>query len=46
MPTYMLRAIDPDLWRQFKSRAALEGRSLRDVVTALIRLYVEKGLGQ
>jgi hypothetical protein len=44
MPTYVIRAIDADLWRKFKSRAALDGLPLRSVILALIRRYVEHGL--
>lgn len=41
MPTYILRGVDPELWRQVKSRAVLEGRTLREVITALLRAYAE-----
>lgn len=42
--TFILRNVDPELWRQFKERAATEGRSLRWIVLTLIRAYVANGL--
>lgn len=44
MPDYILRNIDPKLWKQFKERAESEGRSLRWVIFALIKRYIAKGL--
>ena len=41
---FILRNPDPDLWEQFKARAASEGRSLRWVILELIRYYVTQGL--
>lgn len=40
---YTLRNIDADLWRRVKERTASEGRSIRFVVLALLRLYAEQG---
>jgi hypothetical protein len=42
--SFILRDPDPKLWKQFKARAASEGRTLRWVILELIRRYVEKGL--
>ena len=39
MPNYLLRDVDDDTWRRAKARAALEGRSLRDVLVEYLRLY-------
>lgn len=36
---YLLRDIDPDLWRTFKARAAFDGRSLRDVMLEGVSTY-------
>lgn len=44
MPDYILRNIDPKLWKQFKVRADSEGRSLRWLILELIRRYVKDGL--
>lgn len=44
MASFILRNPDPDLWAQFKARAASEGRSLRWVLMELIRRYVVRGL--
>jgi hypothetical protein len=42
--SYVLRGIDPALWRQFKKRAGTEGHTLRWVIVALIRKYIAEGL--
>jgi hypothetical protein len=44
MPSYILRDIDPELWEQFKARAAKEGRPLRFVILELVKAYAERGL--
>ena len=36
---YQLERFPPELMRQVKARAALEGRPVRDVVLALLREY-------
>lgn len=41
---YILRNIDPKLWKQFKQRAELEGRSLRWLLLEFIKAYVTNGL--
>ena len=45
MPDYILRNIEPKLWKQFKQRADSEGRSLRWLILELIRRYIVDGLG-
>jgi len=45
VPDYILRDIDTKLWKQFKERAAAEGRSLRWVIIEMIKHYVKHGLG-
>lgn len=39
--TYLLRAIPDDLWRKVKSKAALRGESIRDVILRLLTRYAE-----
>jgi hypothetical protein len=41
---YLIRDIDKKLWKQFKERAAKEGRSLRWVLLEFIKSYVTHGL--
>jgi len=41
---YALRRIDLELWGQVRSRAKDEGRAVRFVILALLRLYQEHGL--
>lgn len=43
VPDYILRNIEPKLWKQFKQRAASEGRPLRWVILELIKHYVKHG---
>lgn len=40
--SYVLRGIDPALWRQFKRRAIAEGHTIRWVLLDLIRRYVSE----
>jgi hypothetical protein len=42
--TYLLRDIDPKLWKRFKARAQAEGRNLRFVLLALVQSYIDHGL--
>lgn len=44
MASYILRNIDLELWRLFKSKAALEGVSLKALIERWIRAYVEGSL--
>ena len=41
--SYLLRDIDPELWRRVKSRAALDGLSLKDIITKMLRAYATLG---
>lgn len=41
MASYILRNIDTELWRQFKSKAALEGASIKALIERWIRDYVK-----
>lgn len=43
MISYVLRHIDPELWRQVKSKAAYEGRTIRFVLLELLRVYARHG---
>jgi predicted HicB family RNase H-like nuclease len=38
--TYLLRGIEPDLWRRVKSKAALEGVSVNALILRLLREWV------
>jgi len=40
MPSYILRQIDPDLWRQVKAKAALEGVSIKALIEQLLRAWL------
>lgn len=42
--TYLLRAIDPKLWKAVKNLAAADGHSIRWVILRLLENYVENGL--
>ncbi len=44
MSTYVLRAVDPALWRRFKVRAAEEGIPMRALMLSLIELYADRKL--
>ena len=41
-----IRNLDEEAYRQIKSRAALEGRTLGEAVSEAIRRYVQAGAGQ
>ena len=41
MASYILRQIDPDLWRRVKSKAALEGLSIKTLIELLLRDWLE-----
>jgi hypothetical protein len=36
---YILRGVDPAVWKRVKARAALEGLSVRQVILALLKQY-------
>jgi hypothetical protein len=40
--SYVLRGIDPALWRQFKRRVTAEGHTIKWVLLDLIRRYVSE----
>jgi len=39
--TYLLRDVDDAMWRQFKSAAALQGKSVRELLIAFIQSVVK-----
>ncbi len=39
--TYILRHIDDDMWRQIKSKAALEGITIRVLMQRLLADYLK-----
>lgn len=39
MPTYMLRAIPPDIWRRVRARAEADGMPLRALMLSLLDRY-------
>jgi len=41
MSSYIIRGINPDLWRQVKSKAALEGITLRDLIERLLTGWLQ-----
>ncbi len=41
MRTYILRRMDDELWRQFKTKAASEGVSIRVLIERLITDYLK-----
>jgi plasmid stability protein len=43
MPTYLLRDVPDDIWRAAKGRAAIEGRSMRDVLLNALHNYAMAG---
>lgn len=40
MASYILRNIDPDLWKQLKAKAALEGVSLKALIEGRLRAWL------
>ena len=39
---YYLKDIDPELWRKVKSRAAAEGKSMKDVIIELLKKWLRE----
>ncbi len=39
--TYLLRGLDEDLWRTFKSAAALKGLSIKDAIIVAVKRFVQ-----
>ena len=42
--TYLLRGIDPVLWRAVKTKALDEGRDIKTILLRLLPLYTRFGL--
>ena len=40
-PSYLLRAMDPDLWSRVKARAKLDGIPIRAIIERLLELYAD-----
>jgi hypothetical protein len=40
LASYILREIDPELWRLVKSKAALEGVSIKLLIERLLRAWL------
>jgi predicted HicB family RNase H-like nuclease len=40
MASYILRDIDPELWKRVKAKAALEGVSLKALIERLLRAWL------
>lgn len=45
MAAYILRDIDPDLWRKVKSKAAAQGLTAKDVILKLLAEWVKRAKG-
>ena len=41
MASYILRGIDPDLWRRVKGKAAIEGVTLKALIERLFRDWLK-----
>lgn len=41
--TYLLRDVPGDLWTKARLRALKEGRSMREVIIALLRAWLKRG---
>ena len=39
MPDYMIRGIDPELWKRFKGACALNGISIKKVLLTAVQEY-------
>jgi hypothetical protein len=42
MPSYILRHVDPDLWRRFRAACAYLNASARDVLILLVEDWTQK----
>jgi len=42
MANFLIRGIDPALWREVRVQAAMEGQSARAVILRLLRAYVTR----
>ena len=43
MPSYILRHIDPELWRHVKAKAALQTVSIKTLIERLLREWLARG---
>jgi hypothetical protein len=41
--SYVLRGVDPELWRRVKVQVATEGRTIRFVLLELLKVYAKHG---
>jgi hypothetical protein len=39
---YYLKDVDPEFWRKVKSRAATEGKSIKDVIIELLKKWLRE----
>lgn len=39
---YYLKDVDPEFWRKVKSRAAAEGKSIKDVIIELLKKWLRE----
>jgi hypothetical protein len=46
MKTYLLRRIPEELWRDFKSLCAWQGRTIHETLLALIRAHIREAKEQ
>jgi predicted DNA binding CopG/RHH family protein len=42
MASYILRNIDPELWRRVKSKAALEGITIKALIEELLQTWLAR----
>jgi hypothetical protein len=43
---FILRNVDPELWRRFKAAAALDGRTMREILIDFVERFVAEKLGR
>jgi hypothetical protein len=43
-PSYLLRGLDPVLWKRFQDRATKDLRPMRSIILRLVELYTRHGL--
>ena len=41
MSSYIVRGIDPDLWRQIKGKAAIEGVTVKALIERLLAAWLK-----
>jgi len=42
MASYIIRQIDPEKWKRVRAKAALEGRTVRQVIDALVDAWLKE----